>query len=242
MRTVKEMLSLIWLPLFALVAVAAYYLVWGILDLPPQEEVIGLAEHYFDEYGLITVFVAAIIEATLFVGWYFPGSLVIVLGVVFAGRDFPQLFGVFAVTTLGFFVSYLFNYFVGKYGWYRLLLALGLSGPLKKAQKQLTAYGPRAIFFTFWHPNFGTLTATAAGILQMPLRTFFIYMVVATVLWNTFWTIVGFSFGEFAITAVGPKVVVPVIALWIAVICYMAWRKKPVAPAQGGKEKSGKEE
>ncbi|MCR4325509.1 MAG: VTT domain-containing protein [Patescibacteria group bacterium] len=231
MRNVRNVLSLIWLPLFALAAVAVYYLIWGIFDLPPQEEVVRLAEQYFDTYGLITVFIAAIIEAVLFVGWYFPGSLVIVLGVVFAGRDFSQLFGVFAVTTLGFFVAYTFNYFVGKYGWYRLLLALGLDGPIEKAQAQLVSYGPRAIFLTFWHPNFGGLTSTAAGILQMPLRTFLIYMIAATTLWDIFWTIVGFSFGEFAITAVGPKVVVPFIAAWIAITLYVAWRKKKDASA-----------
>ncbi|MDZ4227202.1 MAG: VTT domain-containing protein [Patescibacteria group bacterium] len=230
MRSVKYIFSLIWLPLFALAAVAVFYLVWGMLDLPPQEEVIQLARYYFEAYGLITVFVCAIIEAVLFVGWYFPGSLVIVLAVVFAGRDLPQLFAVFAVTTLGFFVAYVFNYLVGKYGWHRLLLALGLGAPLEKAQAQLVRYGPRAIFLTFWHPNFGGLTSTAAGILQMPFRTFFIYMIVATTLWDIFWTIVGFSFGDFAITAVGPKVVVPVIALWIAVILYLAWRKSRTVP------------
>jgi len=226
MHKIKSTLALIWLPLFALAAVAVFYLFWNLFSLPSQEEVIRLAEDYFEKYGLITVFVCAIIEAVLFIGWYFPGSLVIVLGVVFAGRDFPQLLSVFAVTTLGFFVAYTFNYFAGKYGWYRLLRVLGFGGPLKKAQTHLTAYGPRAIFLTFWHPNFGGLTATAAGVLHMPFQTFFIYMVVATTMWDVFWTIVGFTMGDFAITAVGPTVVLPFIAVWIAVTLYTARKKK----------------
>ncbi|OGG77696.1 hypothetical protein A3F56_00370 [Candidatus Kaiserbacteria bacterium RIFCSPHIGHO2_12_FULL_55_13] len=227
MSKFKSTLSLMWLPIFAFAAFASFYAVWGLLGLPPQAEVIELARGYFQTYGLITVFICAMLEAMLLVGWYFPGSLVIVLAVVVAGNDIAQVIGVAVVTTLGFLVAYTFNYFMGEYGWYKLFAALGFREPLEKAQKQLTKYGPRAIFLTYWHPNLGALTATAAGILFVPFRTFIVYSIGATVVWDTFWTIVGYTLGNTAITVIGPKFVVAFIALWIA--CIFIFRTKSEA-------------
>ena len=217
-NVVMKLISTIWLPLFALAALASFYGVWFLFDLPPKDEVIRMAQEYYDAYGLITVFISAIIEGVLLAGWYFPGSLVIVLGVVFAGRDIPQLLGVFVATTLGFLISYTFNFYIGKYGWYRLIIAFGFRGPLEKAQKQLATYGPRAVFLTYWHPNLAALTSTAAGILQIPFRTFLFYSVVAAFVWDVFWVMVGYAFGEISIDLIGPKFVLPFIAIWIAII------------------------
>ena len=224
MDSLKKMLPTIWLPLFALTALCSFYIVWLLLDLPPQEEVIRLAQIYFEKYGLLAIFICAIIEGVLFAGWYFPGSFVIVLGVFLAGDDYTQLFGVFAVTTIGLLIAYTVNFYLGKYGWYKVLSALGLREPLNRAQVQLTAYGPRAIFLTFWHPNFAALTSTAAGILQMSFKTFAVYAISATVLWDTFWTIVGYTLGETALTIIGPQYIIAFIALWVALALFKKWR------------------
>jgi len=228
MDNLKKVVSLIWLPLFALAAVAMFYAVWMLLDLPPRDDVVELARQYFEKYGLITILIAAIIEGALFVGWYFPGSLVIVVGAVFAGKDLGQLFEVFLATTIGFWIAFTFNFFVGKYGWYKLLTALGFREALEKAQAQLVHYGPRAIFFTYFHPNLAALTATAAGILQMPFRTFALYTIAATLLWDTFWTTAAYFFGEYSIELIGPKFVLPFIALWICIIFYRKWRQQTI--------------
>ncbi|TSC62364.1 MAG: membrane-associated protein [Parcubacteria group bacterium Athens0416_74] len=233
MQKIRDLVSLIWLPLFGLMALGSFYVVWTLLDLPPTEQVVEIAKVYFDKYGLLTIFICAIIEGILLAGWYFPGSFVIVLGVFLAGDDYRQLVEVFAVTTAGLLLAYMFNYFVGKYGWYTLLSALGFREALEKAKEQLTYYGPRAVFLTFWHPNLAALTSTAAGILHMPFRTYITYTIAATVLWDTFWTIVGYSLGEAALTVIGPQFVVAFIVLWVAAILFQNWRKpKPTEAVQ----------
>src|SRR3989344_4183985 len=117
MQMIKETLSLIWLPLFGLTVLSSFYVIWTLFDLPPTEEVVEIAKVYFDSYGLWVIFLCAILEGVLLAGWYFPGSFVIVLGVFLAGDDYMQLFLVFLVTTIGLLISYMFNFFVGKYGW-----------------------------------------------------------------------------------------------------------------------------
>ncbi len=228
MAKFKHILSLIWLPLFAFAALGSFYLVWSLFDLPPREEFIEIARVYFERYGIMTIFISAILEGILLAGWYFPGSFVIVLGVFLAGNDVEQVVEVALATTAGFLISYTFNFYVGKHGWYRLLTAFGFREPLERAQGQLTKYGPRAIFFTYWHPNLAALTSTAAGILQMPYKTFIAYSLAATVVWNTFWTIIGYVLGATALTVIKPQFVVAFIALWIAAIFLFQLKKKPV--------------
>lgn len=224
---IKEFIARIWMPLFSLVTFGAFYLLWIFFEMPSQDELIILSNAYFEKYGLITIFVSAILESVLMMGWYYPGSLVIVLGAVLAGNDLVQLSLVWLLTTLGFIMSYVLNFYVGKHGWYRLIAALGFREALEKAKSQLIVYGPRAIFFTYWHPNLAALTSTAAGILSIPFRTFILYSIAATVPWNIAWTTLAYFLGEKAIDAIGPKFVLAFIAIWIAVILI---RKKKSMP------------
>lgn len=213
----RDVFGIIWMPLFALLVFGSFYVVWALLDLPSEDEVLRVAETYFNSYGLLTILIAAILEGILLAGWYFPGSLVIVLGVVLAHNDIRQVIGVFAVTTIGLLIAQIFNFFIGKHGWYRLLAALGFREALEHAERQLAEYGPRIIFLTYWHPNFGALTATAAGTLKTPFRTFLFYSAIALVVWDTLWTILGYSLGRAAITAIGPKFVIAFVVIWIAI-------------------------
>ena len=227
MEKMREILSIIWLPLSALAVLAFFYSTWGFFNFPPQEEIVAIAKGYYDEYGLLTVFFAALVEAMLLAGWYFPGSLVIVFGVVLAGGNVPRLIGMTIAVTLGFIVAHIFNYLLGKHGWYRILTALGFQEALDKAQGQLATYGPRAILLTYWHPNFATLTSTAAGILHIPFRPFLVYSVIALIVWDSLWAGLGYLLGDSAVTAIGPKVVVPFIACWIVIaLTYRAWQKR----------------
>ena len=213
----KDTLKKIVLPLIFLGAVVSLFFVWKIFNLPPQERLIEIARSYFDAYGLITVFISSILEGVLLVGWYYPGSLVIFLGVIFAGNDVIRATEVISSVTAGFFVAYALNFALGKYGWYRVLLVLGLREPLERAEHRLASYGLKAIFLTHWHPNLAGLTSTAAGILHIPFKKFFLYSCVSTILWNIFWGSLVYFLGERALTLVGFRFVLIVLGIWILV-------------------------
>ena len=92
----------------------------------------------------------------------------IIFALVLAGPDPARVALVAATAGFGLFCAYVTNFFAGKYGWYRLLLAFGLREPLDNAQKRLTRYGLSAIFTTYWQANLASCISTAAGILQFP--------------------------------------------------------------------------
>lgn len=211
----KNYLKLVSFPIAFLVVFTSLWAAWKLLGLPPQNELVEIARRYFDLYGYWLVFVSAFIEGMLLVGWYYPGSLVIFLGVIFAGKNIPEVIWVVGLVTVGLFLAYLFNYALGKYGWYRVLSRFGLREPIKNAQTRLTKYGLSGIFLSYWQPNLAALTSTAAGVLQFPLRKFMLYSITAAMLWNIFWGALVYFLGEVALTAIGMRFATVAIVVWI---------------------------
>ena len=183
----RRALKIIAFPLAVLAVFGLLYAIWLALDLPPEETSSQIAKTYLDRYGVVIVLVSAYLEGLLLIGWYFPGSLVIVLALIFAAGEPARFVAVAAIAGSGLLGAYVTNYFAGKYGWYRLLLAFGLREPLENAQRRLTKYGLSAIFTTYWQANLASCISTAAGILQFPPARFLAYSFVAEALWITFW-------------------------------------------------------
>ena len=199
------------------------YIAWRFFGLPPQEELIEIAKTYFDKYGLAILLVSSLIEGTVLVGWYYPGSLVIFLGVILAGKDIEAVVEAVATITVGLFFAYIVNFLLGKYGWYRLLLKFGLKEALEDAKERVTKHGLVAIFMSYWQPNLAALVATSAGILDFSFTKFLTYSLVAAVIWNTFWGVLVYFLGERALNLVGLRFVFLAIFLWIA---YRIWNGK----------------
>jgi membrane protein DedA with SNARE-associated domain len=211
------------LPLSVLGVFLLIYLAWRFFALPPQEEVIEIARFYFEKYGLAILLVSSVVEGIVLVGWYYPGSLIIFLGVILAGKDVEKVVEAVGMITVGLFFAYIINFLLGKYGWYRLLLKFGLRDALEDAKERVSKHGLLAIFMSYWQPNLAALVATSAGILDFSFAKFFIYSLVAAVLWNTFWGALVYTIGEGALSLVGLRFVFLAIFLWII---YRIWNNK----------------
>src|SRR5437763_13659400 len=83
----RRALKIIAFPLAVLAVFGLLYAIWLALDLPPEETMIAAAKFYLDRYGVMIVLISAYLEGLLLIGWYFPGTLVIILALVFAGPD-----------------------------------------------------------------------------------------------------------------------------------------------------------
>jgi membrane protein DedA with SNARE-associated domain len=220
----RRALKIIAFPLAVLAVFGLLYAVWRALDLPPEETMAAAAKSYLDRYGVVIVLVSAYLEGLLLIGWYFPGTLVIVLALIFAAPH-PARFALVAATAgTGLLSAFVTNFFAGKYGWYRLLLAFGMREPVENAQRRLTRYGLSAIFTTYWQANLASCISTAAGILQFPPSRFLAYSLAAEAMWITFWASLIFFLGSAALTLVGFRMVLFLIMLWIAVRLIYRWK------------------
>ena len=203
------------LPISVLGIFLLIYLAWRFFALPPEEEILEIARFYFDKYGLAILLVSALVEGTVLVGWYYPGSLIIFLGVILAGKDISKVAEAVAAITAGLFFAYIINFLAGKYGWYRLLLRFGLREALEDVKARVTRYGLLAIFMSYWQPNLAALVATSAGILDFSFSKFLIYSLVAATLWNTFWGALVYFVGEGVLSLVGIRFILLAIFIWI---------------------------
>src|SRR3954469_18679969 len=211
-------------PLAVLAVFGLLYAVWLALDLPPEETLAQIAKTYLDRYGVVIVLISAYLEGLLLIGWYFPGTLVIVLALIFAAPQPSRFALVAAIAGSGLIGAYVTNFFAGRYGWYRLLLAFGLRAPLENAQRRLTKYGLSAIFTTYWQANLASCISTAAGILQFPPARFVVYSAIAEALWATFWASIIFFLGKSALALVGSRMILLMIMLWIAGRLIYRWK------------------
>ena len=220
----RRILKIIAFPLAVLAVFGLLYAIWLALDLPPEETMIAAAKFYLDRYGVVIVLISAYLEGLLLIGWYFPGTLVIILALVFAAPDPARTAQVAAVAGTGLFSAYVTNFFAGKYGWYRLLLAFGLREPLENAQRRLTKYGLSAIFTTYWQANLASCISTAAGILQFPVGRFIAFSLIAEGLWVTFWASLIFFLGPAALSLAGFRMVLFLVLIWIALRLIYRWK------------------
>src|SRR5205085_11917240 len=122
----RRALKIIVFPLAVLAVFGLLYAIWLALDLPPEETIIAGAKSYLDRYGLAIVLVCAYLEALFVIGWYFLGTLVIIVAMIVATAEPARYVETAALGGLGLYPGQVANFFAGKYGWYRLSLAFGL--------------------------------------------------------------------------------------------------------------------
>jgi membrane protein DedA with SNARE-associated domain len=198
---------------------------------------LGFLMKQFSRHGYWLVFVAALLEGVLIIGNWFPGGVVIFIGVISAGQDIKRVMFVVSLVCIAFFIAYFLNYLMGRYGWYKLFVGLKLKDSLDRAQKRLQKQVFNAIVLTYWEPNIASVTATAAGILFVPLKKFLPYSLFAIVMWNTAWGVLVHTLGERALRLTGKKYIIGALLIWMAVIVVKELVKSEKATSPAAKAK-----
>ncbi|MEK7161201.1 MAG: hypothetical protein AAB729_00735 [Patescibacteria group bacterium] len=215
----KNLLKLAAIPISLLALSLIYNLLWIFFKLPKDDELLAVVSQFINHYGLWIVFASAFIEGVLIAGNYFPGGLVVFLGVLASGNNIPKAAFVIILVTLAFGSAFSVNYILGKYGWYKLLVKFGLSTQLETAKSKLEKNSFKAIILSYWHPNIGALISTSAGILKMNFLKFVLQSLPVLLFWNAFWGILVFFLGKQALNLVlSLKYILPVIIAWLIII------------------------
>lgn len=211
--------------IFFILMFSAFMALYQLFDMPTTEEVIAFIKKYYDQYGYWLVFLGALAEGALLLNWYLPGSLVVVMGVVFSKPDPVKAALIVVLIIVGFFLTTLFNYALGRYGWYRLLLKLGLQKPLDETRAKVESKGLPIVFSTYIHPNLGALTATCAGILRLPFKQFCLYSIGALVAWNTLWGLVAYFAGPQILNYLTTPTIIAALLIYMIYAGIKHWKK-----------------
>lgn len=206
-----------------------YVVLWKLLSLPGPVELIELTESLFHQYGWWIVGVAALLEGVAVINLYFPGSLVIILGVASSAGNPPHAIGIVATIMVGFALAALVNYGLGYFGLHQLLLRIGGKQWFDYVRTWHAKHGTYALLVAYIHPNAGGLMAMASGNARYPLPKFIPPVFGAIVFWNTCWGIAAYWLSptlKGAASTVWP--IVGVLVLWVLIrVGYELLRAQP---------------
>ncbi|MFC5911212.1 DedA family protein [Streptacidiphilus monticola] len=175
-------------------------------------------------FGALAVLVVVFLEGGVpLVGFFLPGDTLLFPAGVFcaAHRTGPQLtlWQVLLCAAVGSIAGTQFGYWLGRRGG-RAALARSRSTRVKsvvaRGEELLARYGHRkAILLGRFVPLVRTVLGPAAGILDVPARTFTLWQVIAGLLWSQSLVLAGFWLGA-AVPGID-RYLLPLVALVVVV-------------------------
>lgn len=181
--------------LIVLVLVFSFFWIWDFIGLPNKDALVEIVKKYFHQYGLPVIFVSAILESILLIGNYFPGSLVIFLAVSLTSGNPELAIKTILVVCAGMIIGYNINYFVGKFGFYKLVEKFGFKKDIEILSKKIDKKGELAGTFMYVVPAMGSLISTTFGVVRFNYFRFLIFTILVSSFWNSVWGVLVYIFG-----------------------------------------------
>lgn len=163
----------------------------------------GVIERILHLHGWVAyaiIFALPALEASVFLGFIFPGEIAVLLGGVLAFQGRITLGGAMAAAVAGAIIGDSVGYEVGKHFGTRLL-----EGPLRRFVKRdhreratgfLRRHGGKAVFFGRFTAALRVLVPGFAGIAAIPYPTFLFYNALGGAIWAVGFTLLGYLAGN----------------------------------------------
>jgi membrane protein DedA with SNARE-associated domain len=171
-------------PLFIGITFLVFSFFYYSLGLPDPAELQAMLASFFEDYGLVAVFLAAFVEAFFVLSFYLPGSLVIVLAVLASDGSIAELSTLALAVGLGALAGILSDYFVGRWGLHVLFARFGGTQSLKRAEAWQARWGGWSMLLLGFHPNFLSLVSTHAGISRVPFAKVAVLSMLSLLIWT----------------------------------------------------------
>ncbi len=148
----------------------------------------------------LTVFLLPFLEASVFLGFVFPGETALVFGGVLASQGKVSLTTLLVLAVVGAITGDAVGYAVGRrYGTRLQASALGQrigDERWRVTEQFLQRRGGTAVFFGRWTALLRAMVPGAAGMAQLPYRTFFLFNILGGTLWAVACVYGGFLLGD----------------------------------------------
>ena len=187
----------------------------------------------YNEWGYLIVFLGVLGENTAVLGLVLPGGTLALLGAFYARQGTLALPLVVLFAWLGTVLGYSTDYVLGRYALGRVVpmvtasrlgRRLRLAGRLRQARRLLAHHGGKAIMISHTVGHIRSFVALTAGMTHMRYRRFLAFELVAALLWNTGYCLLGYLAGaqrerlQLFIERGGW------IALIVLALAYLGWR------------------
>ena len=169
-------------------------------ELPIREWIAALGTFY-DQYGYLAIFIGTLCENTALLGLLLPGNSLALLGAFYAREGTLNLGWVIFFAWLGTTLGYNIDYFFGRFGlthvlepWSKSRLGqrLRLAGRVRLTRRFLNKHGGKAILLSHTVGHTRSFVALSAGMARMNYLRFLFLEMVAALLWNTLYSLLGY--------------------------------------------------
>lgn len=212
-------------PLFMLSAFLVIYLLGATNILPDIDQLTDDLKLFFDQYGLIAVAILSFVENIIGVNVYFPGSIVILTAMAMTSGNPLLGFKTFLTIFIFALISYNFNYFLGN----KLAdseRVESLKSDSKRGNKKVTVW----YLATFWHPHFASITSLVSGAEGISYVVFIRNMLLAGLVWNSFWALLMYHFGSFIND--GPEFKIAIYVYLVGWLLYESYKYRKLRKKQ----------
>ena len=178
--------------LFAFYVLVIFLIRGKFSDTPSFVE--GIKNIYLN-FGYPIIFFGGMLEAMFLVGFFVPGSIVLLMGASLSRLGIVEYPYVFLLGTSGLVIGYVINYFLGKHGWYHVLAWLGLEKGIGAGKKRLEKNTARTIILGYFFPGGASFISTSAGVLKIKFGKFLLLSILAQSFWSLVWGTLAYFFG-----------------------------------------------
>jgi membrane protein DedA with SNARE-associated domain len=182
------------------------------------------------QYGYLAVFVGILLEN---LGIPLPGETITIVGGFLAGSGELNYWLVLGSAAMGAFIGGIGGYFVGKYGGWKLILAVSKVFRIQEVQLEeiktkFSENALKAVFFGRFIPLIRIVSSPMAGVVEMPLGKFLAVNLAGAITWASVMTTIAFFVGrvvslehllewvsKFAFLALFIAIAVIVVPIWL---------------------------
>jgi membrane protein DedA with SNARE-associated domain len=100
-----------------------------------------------------------------------------------------------AVVCAGMYIGYNVNYFLGRFGFYKLVEKFGYKKDIEILTKKIEEKGELAGTFMYIIPAMGSLISTTFGVVRFSYVRFVIFTILVSSFWNSLWGVLVYIFG-----------------------------------------------
>lgn len=172
-------------PLVILVIVISIEIGARLSIIPSTNALVGWLSSAMVSAGPASIFVFSCLEHMVGINVYFPGALVILVGMSVTVDNANLILPTFGAIVLGQLTGYILSFYAGRIFDFRKASTRGARQGGGRAASTVS-------FFTFAHPHSGALTAFSLGSSGAPFLIFFGSVTRALLFWSPFWAVVSY--------------------------------------------------
>lgn len=164
------------------------------------EQALKIANDLFESYGYLTVFLAPLLENTIFLGALIPGLLVMLLAGLSAHDGLINLWPAIPLAIVGAWIGDTISYGIGRFWWQRLSAesrlvrwAEGMREPLMEQSGWLIV-----VYHFFGYSRM--IGPAASGFLRVPFPRWMLLDYIGSTLWVIVFMMLGYVLGVFGLS------------------------------------------